>query len=399
MTKTEVCIVGAGPGGCAAALKLSQLGIPCTLVDKAVFPRDKICGDALTNKVKLVMGRIDPGIMERFEAATEAFSTVWGARFVSPNGQQIDLPFQPNYDIAQVPKQAYTIKRFDFDLWLTGEVKRRNNIFFNEGISIEKYERTSDGYLIANTDGSFQLHCKLLIVANGAHSSFSRHHAGLQKDEKHHAAGVRAYFQNVSGLHPDGFIEFYFLKQLTPGYLWIFGLPNGQVNVGLFMRSDLVSKRRLNLNKLMQEIITADPKLRERFQDAEQLGKTMGYALPLGSKPRPLSGDHYLLVGDAAHLIDPFSGEGIGNAMYSGSIAAEQAAACLAANDFSGNTLLAYDRRIARVLGKDMKMSLWLQRLATKPWLLNFVVNSLSLSPWLVHRMIAWYNGINKINS
>jgi geranylgeranyl reductase family protein len=399
MIKTEVCIVGAGPGGCTAALKLSQLGIPCFLVDKAVFPRDKICGDAFTNKVKLVLGRIDPGIIGRFEAATEAYSTVWGARFISPNGQQIDLPFQPNYDITRVPKQSYTIKRLDFDHWLTGEVKRRNNIFFHEGISIEKYERTSDGYLISNADGSFVLHCKLLIVANGAHSRFSRHHAGLQKDEMHHAAGVRAYFRNVTGLHPDGFIEFHFLKKLTPGYLWIFGLPNGQANVGLFMRSDLVSKRRLNLNKLLQEIISTDPKFRERFQGAEQLGKTMGYALPLGSKPRPLSGDHYLLVGDAAHLIDPFSGEGIGNAMYSGSIAAEQAAACLATNDFSASTLHAYDKRIARILGKDMKLSLWLQRLATKPWLLNFVVNSLALTPWLVHRMIAWYNRMNKLNS
>ncbi|MEM9821792.1 MAG: FAD-dependent monooxygenase, partial [Bacteroidota bacterium] len=59
MIKTEVCIVGAGPGGAGAALQLAYQNIPSVLIDKATFPRDKICGDALSGKVVTVLNRMD----------------------------------------------------------------------------------------------------------------------------------------------------------------------------------------------------------------------------------------------------------------------------------------------------------------------------------------------------
>ena len=68
MIKTDICIVGAGPGGAAAALKLAYANQSCILLDKATFPRDKICGDALSGKVSTVLNRLDPEIMNRFRA-------------------------------------------------------------------------------------------------------------------------------------------------------------------------------------------------------------------------------------------------------------------------------------------------------------------------------------------
>ena len=65
MIATDVCIIGAGPAGAAAALQLQQLHIPCIVVDKAVFPRDKICGDGLSGKVLTALNRIDKSIGER----------------------------------------------------------------------------------------------------------------------------------------------------------------------------------------------------------------------------------------------------------------------------------------------------------------------------------------------
>ena len=394
MIKTDICIIGAGPGGAATALKLSHLGIPSVVVDKAVFPRDKVCGDAISGKAVTILRRIDPGIVERFELATAEQSSVWGIRFGAPNGKVIDVPFRPDYDPAIDPKQGFVAKRIDFDNRLVEEVKRRDNIQLHEGISIEKYERTPDGYLLSNADGSFQVQARLLIVANGAHSAFSRHHVGLEKDEKHHAGAVRAYYRNVTGLHTDGFIELHFLKEINPGYFWIFGLPGGHANVGLGMRSDFVSQRHFNLTKGLQEIITTHPEFRERFKDAELMGKTIGYGLPLGSKKRPISGDHFMLVGDAGHLIDPLSGEGIGNAIYSGCIAAELAQQCLATNDFSANTMLAYDVRVARVLGKEMEMSYRIQQLMARPWLVNFTANWVARNPNLIYMIAQMYTDL-----
>src|SRR5690606_9549152 len=96
-----------------------------------------------------------------------------------------------------------------------------------------------------------ELRCRLVIAADGANSHFARHVAGLQMEPQHHCAGVRAYYSGVSGLDPQGFIELIFLKELLPGYLWIFPLPDGRANVGLGMRSDAVKKRRLDLKAEM----------------------------------------------------------------------------------------------------------------------------------------------------
>jgi len=155
MIKTDICIAGAGPGGVATALKLSQLGIPCVLIDKATFPRDKVCGDAISGKAATILGRINPAIVRRFEAATDLRSEIWGIRFVSPNNLQIDVPFRIGYDRAKDPKQGFVCKRLDFDNFLIEEVKRCNNITFIEDTIIDITEQNEQGFKISNADGSF----------------------------------------------------------------------------------------------------------------------------------------------------------------------------------------------------------------------------------------------------
>ena len=81
-----------------------------------------------------------------------------------------------------------------------------------------------------------------------------------------------------------------------------------------------------------------------------------------------------MLVGDAAFIIDPFTGEGIGNAIYCGAIAAKQAAACLDADDFSAETMMAYDESVYRVLGPELRLSYKLQQLVKYPRLFNWLM-------------------------
>lgn len=73
---TDICIVGAGPAGAAAALYLHNRGQHCMLIDKAVFPRDKICGDALSEKVLMILNRIDPSLKKKFYEKVNK-SDVW----------------------------------------------------------------------------------------------------------------------------------------------------------------------------------------------------------------------------------------------------------------------------------------------------------------------------------
>ncbi|MEZ4955638.1 MAG: hypothetical protein R2825_18910 [Saprospiraceae bacterium] len=153
---------------------------------------------------------------------------------------------------------------------------------------------------------------------------------------------MRAYYKNGRAA-PRRLHRTAFLQKINPGYFCV-STPGGYTNVGLGMRSDHISKRQANAGRVAGHH-QYPLRLRERFKNAELEGKITGFGLPLGSKKRPISGDHFMLVGDAGHLIDPLSGEGIGNAIYSGYIAAEQVQECLAKNDFSASFMKAYDER------------------------------------------------------
>jgi geranylgeranyl reductase family protein len=391
MIETDICIVGAGPGGVATALRLSYLGIPCVLTDRAVFPRDKICGDAISGKVTTLLNRLDPEIMGRFHGHPIQ-TDVWGVRFVSPNQKKVDIPFHPGYVRNEKAAPGYVSKRLEFDQFLIHEVERRPDIQFFPNTEIKVFEKSDTGYLLSDSTGNFQVKCKLLIDASGAHSTFSRKQAGLEKDWNHHAGAVRAYYENVKDLPKDNFIELHFLKEITPGYFWIFALPNGQTNVGIGMRSDFIRKRKVNLRQTMENIIANNPEIAPRFKDAVRLTDIVGYGLPLGSKTRKISGDRYILVGDAGHLIDPLTGEGIGNAFYSGFIAAELAEQCLAENNFSEKFLNAYDVRVQRVLGTEMKLSYKMQEIGRNPFLLNLVANIIVGNQRILNYFSAMYS-------
>ena len=125
----------------------------------------------------------------------------------------------------------------------------------------------------------------------------------------------------------------------------------------------------------MYQIIHDIPTIAERFKDAEALEEVKGFGLPLGSKQYSISGNRFMLCGDAASLIDPFSGEGIETAMESGKFAAEQILHSFANDDFSEKTLKAYDKRVYQKMWGDFNNHYYLQRLlGDRVWLINFLI-------------------------
>ncbi|MEV4882727.1 geranylgeranyl reductase family protein [Chitinophaga ginsengisegetis] len=394
MMETKVCIIGAGPGGATAALQLAQLGIECIVVDKAVFPRDKVCGDGLSGKVLTLLERIDKGIGQRLQEAMFKADS-WGVTFVAPNRIGMDIPYRLGYQEDKSNPRGFVCKRIDFDNFLVDEMKRRSEIRLFEGTSIDKYELKPDGYHLSSKDGSFKVKADVVIVANGAHSGFTRDVAGIKMEPKHYVAGIRAYYKGITGLHKDNFIELHFLKNMLPGYIWIFPLPNGEANVGVGMLSNSARNKKVNLKQLMLDTIATDPVMKERFKNAELTGSIDGYGLPLGSKKRKLHGERYMLVGDAGFLIDPFTGEGIGNALYSGRIAAQQAAAAIAANDYSDTFFNAYDEHVYRILGPELQVSTKLQKLIKYPWLFNMLMKMGSRNKQLKDLMSCMFHEVD----
>jgi geranylgeranyl reductase family protein len=383
----DICIIGAGPGGATAALHLANAGQPCLLLDRATFPRDKICGDALSGKVLSELRRIHETLPARLNASPAQVPS-WGIDFFAPNGRKLAVPFKPRYDKALDRAAGHVAKRIDFDNFLIEEVRRRPGIDFRENVDVARTERRPDGgWQLLDKAGQEIATCRLLLVANGAQSEFARKVAGHALEPNHHCAGLRTYYQNVSGLSPDNFIELHFIKEFLPGYLWIFPLPNGQANVGVGMLSQTVADRKINLRQRLDEILSTHPALAPRFAGAERLGPVRGFGLPLGSKRRALSGEGYLLLGDAGSLIDPFSGEGISHAMVSGRHAAHWAAAAIKKADFSAGFLQNYDKAVYNRLGKELRLSRVMQRLLNFPSLFNFVANRAIKNPTLAETL------------
>lgn len=369
--QTTVCIIGAGPAGCATALKLDRLGISCILVEKAKFPRDKTCGDAISGKVMVNLKRIDPELLKKFYRQPWKMD-IHGIRVALPSkSKNIDLAFKPSNHFGDNMPPSFTARRMDFDNFIADEVRASPNVQFLEETNIKEFKRIDDGFELAASGLSIQ--AKMVVDASGAQSKFSRQIGKIKKEDHHFAGSVRGYFKNVTGFKDEQFIEIHYLKSITPGYFWIFPLPDNAANVGIGMRTDFISQRNINLRKEIDNIIKNHPTIKKRFAEAEMEGPWKGYGLPMGSKKYPLTGDNFILTGDAGHLVDPLSGEGIGHAFYSGVFAAEQIEKCIAANDFSASFLKDYDARIWRVIGKEMKLSYQMQRILNRPFLVGII--------------------------
>ncbi|MEM6347099.1 MAG: geranylgeranyl reductase family protein [Bacteroidota bacterium] len=367
----DIVIVGAGPGGTTCALALEKSGLKVALIDKAVFPRDKICGDALSGKVVSVLKYLNPAVEQSLHQFPQKLGS-WGIRFFAPNGQALDVPFKSTKDESNPNSPGYISKRMDFDAFLYEEVRKRKHCSLGEGEALQALEYSEGGVLLKTEKR--KIHAQLVIGADGAHSIVNKQLGAIKVEKAHYSGGIRAYFEGVTNFHEENFIELHYLKDLLPGYFWIFPLPNGAANVGLGMLSRDLSRLKVNLRQQLESVVASHPLIAPRFKNATQIGKTLGFGLPLGSKKRPISGNHFMLVGDAASLIDPFTGEGIGNAMLSGKIAAEKALLAFEAADFSAEGLAQYDEAVWKKMWRELQLSHQMQKLVNYPWLFNFVV-------------------------
>lgn len=362
----DVVIVGAGPAGAACAMSLSRSGLKVGVVDKAKFPRDKVCGDALSADVIRQLPMLSERLARDF-ATCETRTPAYGVRLYAPNRTSVDLSFT-----TQGGSIGYVWPRLEFDSLLVSCMKADGGCDVMENVAVTSVSVAPGEVHIHTSQGS--LRARIVVGADGANSVVARLTGSKDIDRNHHSAGLRVYYEGVSGFDERNHIELHFCQKILPGYLWIFPMQGGRANVGIGMLSSAVANKRINLRRTLDELLRTDPHLRDRFASARPLEQARGHGLPLGSVRRKLSGDRFLLVGDAASLIDPFTGEGIGNAIRSGRVAADHIVQCFSAGDFSAGFNRAYDREIYRRMGKEFKVGYALQRLSRIPWLFNLVV-------------------------
>ena len=369
----DVIICGGGPAGSTCALALASSGLKIAVIEKESFPRGKVCGDAVAAYVPKVLSTIHPKYGEAVKAFTEK-TPVNTCRIIAPNQQYIDVVSG---------ETGFISTRMQWDDFLYRLTADEPNISWF--LSHEITDASIDTQLkeVTVLAGGHTFKSKMVVGCDGAHSIINKKIAANKTDLAHYMGGVRGYYKNVTGM-TDKTYELHFMKGILPGYFWIFPLPDNMANVGLCIPSSTVSKKKINLRHTIEDIIKDNPSIKSRFTKATLTGKLQGYGLPLGSRKVVVSGDHFMLCGDAASLIDPATGEGIGQSMISGRYAGWQIIKCFKENNFSADFMKQYDRQLYKKLWWNARKSYLTQHIVfNRHWLFNGCFNLLSKSSFM----------------
>ena len=373
----DVAIIGAGPAGTACALALRHSGLRVALLDKAQFPRDKVCGDAVPGHALKALRQLDPAFVEALWQL-QPLDAVRESRLVAPNGDSLRMRWK-------LP--SFSCPRETLDAALLELVRAHSATEIMESTGLKDLQIEADGVRLRPAQGP-EITCQLVIGCDGANSVVGRKLLPEPRLARaHHCVGVRAYFENIADTE-SGTTEFFLTRDYLAGYVWLFPVGQGRYNVGLGMLAEVVARHKVDLKETMQRLLATHPALAGRFAEARQLGPIVGFGLPLGGgRVRPVSGARFMLCGDAASLIDPLQGHGIDTAMQSGILAAAQALACFEKQDFSAGFMQEYDAQIAHKIGRKLAKSYRLMRfLSNKAWLVNAAVRLArvpGIKPWV----------------
>ena len=345
MSSADVIVVGAGPAGVAAAVTLAEAGREVVVVDKARFPRDKICGDGLTAGALRLLERLglDPG-------AVASWQTVEDVVVRGPAGHEVTFPLPRGQGTY-----AAVARRADLDAALV-ERARSAGAKVLDGHACTAVTENADEVTVT-VDGVGELTAGFVVAADGMWSPV-RKHLGLAtpgyRGEWH---AFRQYFTDV-GPRAASELIVWFEPDVLPGYAWSFPLPGNRANVGFgIQRGGKVG---------VQEMATLWPRLLERPHVRAALGDDARPEAPHRAWPIParideavLTATRTLFVGDAATATDPLTGEGIGQALLTGVLAAE---AIVGHGPAAAAVTGAYAASARRALVADHRMSMLLVR-------------------------------------
>lgn len=361
----DIGVIGAGPAGSGAVWRLKNRGLRILWIDKDDFPRDKVCGDAIPYETYGVLDQLEPGAADELRQWGGA-ERILRSRVYLPSGRGIEIRWKT---------LAVNSARFQFDHWLVEKaLQSAGGVHLAFGQKVTDIGRNNAGFEVRTSGGTFR--CRKLIGAGGAHCPLARKanqeesaQSGVRKPERRHKlAAVRTYAEGVTGVSDIN--EVHALKAYLPGYFWIFPLPDGRVNLGLGILATELGRKKLDLKTELECIVRESP-LAGRFSGVP-LGSIQGFELPLGSSGSRRGGPGFLLAGDAASLIDPLDGHGIGSALHSGLLSADAVAQTLQGGDES--TLWgAYQARLDSVYYRNHRLHRRLVNLAGSPGLLEIL--------------------------
>ena len=330
----DVLVVGAGPAGSSTAFHLAQSGLDVLVLEKSVFPREKVCGDGLTPRA--VKQLVTMGIP--LDVADGWFPNK-GLRIIG-GGVRLELDWP---ELSAYPGFGLVRNRLGFDETLARAAQKAGARLL-EGVTVTGPVLDDDGRITgvtAHAAGSGEAErtysARLVVAADGNSSRLSLAMGLAKRDDRPLGVAVRTYY--TSPRHQDDYLESWLElwdgDRLLPGYGWIFGMGDGTSNVGLGLLNTSAAFQHTDYRGLLKRWLAGMP-AGWGYTEENRTEPVRGAALPMGFNRTPHYTRGLLLAGDAGGMVNPFNGEGIAYAMESAEIAGRVITQALARSSRAG---------------------------------------------------------------
>ena len=336
--RADVIVVGGGPAGSVLAWALAREGVRTLLLERARFPREKVCGDYVDPRGLRILQAM--GCLQRLDRFRSAAITHTATFVESERHYQGPIPFYGHR--GDLPPHGYTIPRDRLDAAML-EAAARAGAIVHEQTTVAEVNAGPAGVEVAARRGgrTARYTAHLIAGADGANSAVGRSQALAMADPRFSVVAQRCYAAVAPG--PEGATELFFDESSFPGYGWMFPGPDGLVNLGVGLLSEARQRFHVHMPTVFSTFVEQLRRNHPRCSEIELASKPIGGTVRTYGGAGPNHFDGGVLVGDAGGFADPMTGEGITQGMESALLAAPVLAAALEAGDFGAARLAPYE--------------------------------------------------------
>jgi flavin-dependent dehydrogenase len=370
---SDVIVVGAGPAGAATAILLAERGFDVLVLDRAAFPRPKLCGEYLSPEAARVLDRL--GVLKALDVAGAV--PLGGMRITAPDGTVVEGRYRPVGAWRPYREHALAIPRETLDGTLA-ERLRALPVDFRERVRVTDVlveDRRVVGVAALDAGGAICHFRATLVIAADGRASVVAHQLGLHRPHGLQRMALVTYVTGLEGVTDLGeiFVD-------PPDYAILNPVAPGRVNMSLVVPLGDAARFSDRLDAFFMARVKQLPHLARRVAGAEMTARLRALG-PLAYRVAAPTIGGVMLVGDAAGFYDPFTGEGVFTALRSAELAVETATAALRAGDCSATALAAYTRSRRALFAGKARLTQLLQLVIRHRRVANLTARMLTRAP------------------
>lgn len=345
----DVAICGAGPAGSTCAYYLAKLGWKCLILEKKKFPRDKYCGDAVCKTAIEIL--MDMGVYDQLIRENKAHVADSGG-LVSPGG--LSYIGRSKEVLGEIPA-AIACKRIHLDEAIAKAAQRMGADLREEwAVNEAKFDNSAGLWTLYREGATDTFKARVLVCADGAPSRLGTQLGLITRPPD--STCSRAYVEGrTHKFKADGVV--FYNKEMLPGYSALFRHPNDELNYCVYIIPGNPKVTPDDLKYWHEYLQTNDPNISRALGGEAKIERMNAASLRLGGE-QVSYGHHVLIVGDAAGMIDPLTGEGIHHAMEGGKLAALFLDEAIKKGNYDEGLMKIYHQRWMNKFGFDFKWSM-----------------------------------------